>query len=771
MKNVIHFIFILSLFSLLGMFNAAFAAKVYVLGDPEQLPERHKTLPVRIRVVDRPTYGQLLIKLEKRSSMKGYTTNYPLDDSDNTTDMLLLKSDNSGWTDLGTGVLKYDWASYTGVTTFEKTVYVRCYDYGAWGTLKATLYKKTGEDGNGNAVYAKADSDIGTVPRDENGNHIADGWNNDFYPYKYSDATNEQVDASSTKNSGVNDFHYSVPFLGKRQNTVDKETGPSGNKENGDGFTVFEEYRGFMVRSGYHERFSPFTKEVGIVIHSSMTSYGSGDASSHPPSFTRFFKEYVNDPFGDVWNDKHDFNFFISKKIGWINSNSDGIPDTEYVYAVRIIDADKHPDADKDKEKMILGLANRYKPSKRSLINIYMTSITETQKKVSASYTLSQIVNSVIGHEVGHTVNLKHCPQSCIDGASTCIMDPYLSPYSIGASPSSYHNIDYDLAGSVKSPQKDAGKGRGDKKTDDKKKKSKPVRTLTPSDSTYTAEAGDSHTANFSTSSPYKSVYWYVKSPSDTSSYGTSQEIDQGDGSTTTASFTYTFPSGVSGDYKITSYVYPSSGDVYEDSYTVSVSIPTPEPETSPEDTSTTPPATLPVWSNIPAPYNLTVGDSFRLDLSSYVTGSPTITRNSGAIPAGLSFSSGIISGTVTGVESRTIRFTATNTAGSANSEWVEFVITSTDTTQGDPPVWSDIPDPYNLTVGDSFRLDVSSYVSGSPTLSRNGGMIPVGLRYRNGVVSGKVRRVESRSFRFTATNSAGIADSEWIRITVTAAQ
>ena len=186
---------------------------------------------------------------------------------------------------------------------------------------------------------------------------------------------------------------------------------------------------------------------------------------------------------------------------------------------------------------------------------------------------------------------------------------------------------------------------------------------------------------------------------------------------------------------------------------------------------SATSTATLPVWSNIPDPYNLTVGDSFRLDLSSYVTGSPTITRNSGAIPAGLSFSSGIISGTVTGVESRTIRFTATNTAGSANSEWVEFVITSTDTTQGDPPVWSDIPDPYNLTVGDSFSLDVSSYVSGSPTLSRNGGMIPVGLRYRNGVVSGKVRRVESRSFRFTATNSAGIADSEWIRITVTAAQ
>ena len=86
-------------------------------------------------------------------------------------------------------------------------------------------------------------------------------------------------------------------------------------------------------------------------------------------------------------------------------------------------------------------------------------------------------------------------------------------------------------------------------------------------------------------------------------------------------------------------------------------------------------------------------------------------------------------------------------------------------------PVWSDIPDPYNLTVGDSFYLDLSSYVTGSPTLSRNGGVIPAGLRNRNGVISGTVTRVESRYFRFTATNSTGSANSEWIKITVTAAQ
>ncbi len=86
-------------------------------------------------------------------------------------------------------------------------------------------------------------------------------------------------------------------------------------------------------------------------------------------------------------------------------------------------------------------------------------------------------------------------------------------------------------------------------------------------------------------------------------------------------------------------------------------------------------------------------------------------------------------------------------------------------------PVWSDIPDPYNLTVADSFYLDLSSYVTGSPTFTRNGGVIPAGLSFSNGVISGTATSVESRSFRFTATNSAGSVDSEWIRITVTAAQ
>ena len=200
--------------------------------------------------------------------------------------------------------------------------------------------------------------------------------------------------------------------------------------------------------------------------------------------------------------------------------------------------------------------------------------------------------------------------------------------------------------------------------------------SLSPSEpGVYTAFAGGSHTANVSVPSGWTSIYWYLKSPSE-SGLGTSQSsVSNSTGNSTTASYTYSFPSGVSGDYVLTAYTTLSDNTVVQPSYTVTVSLPT--SSTPPTTPTPTPPVSLPVWSNIPDPYNLTVGDSFTLDFSSYVTGSPTITWNGGRRPAGLRFRRGVLSGTVTSVESRRIRVTATNSAGSSHSEWVQINVTA----------------------------------------------------------------------------------------------
>lgn len=91
----------------------------------------------------------------------------------------------------------------------------------------------------------------------------------------------------------------------------------------------------------------------------------------------------------------------------------------------------------------------------------------------------------------------------------------------------------------------------------------------------YAASPGESHTARLTTAIPYHTVYWYAKTPWDTSYYGTNEETDSGDGLTNEASFGYVFPSGAmhTGSFKITAYIYTGDSNVKEYSYAVTVSV------------------------------------------------------------------------------------------------------------------------------------------------------------------------------------------------------
>jgi len=114
---------------------------------------------------------------------------------------------------------------------------------------------------------------------------------------------------------------------------------------------------------------------------------------------------------------------------------------------------------------------------------------------------------------------------------------------------------------------------------------SSPSATLVSANGSYTAAPGESHTADFTASQAYNSVYWYVKSPSETG-LGTNVEIAPGGSDALTASLTYTFPVDASGDYVLTAYAYNfADSAAYQVSYTVAVSSssdPDPEPEPDP---------------------------------------------------------------------------------------------------------------------------------------------------------------------------------------------
>jgi hypothetical protein len=100
-------------------------------------------------------------------------------------------------------------------------VEIESLDYGAWGKLKAEVniegawYKCKTEDGK----------DYITIPFDDNENHIADKWEEKY------EVTGESADSDNDN----------------------EPEGVGSNKEAGDGFTNYEEYRGFFVNGQWKD--------------------------------------------------------------------------------------------------------------------------------------------------------------------------------------------------------------------------------------------------------------------------------------------------------------------------------------------------------------------------------------------------------------------------------------------------------------------------------------------------------------------------------------
>jgi hypothetical protein len=108
--------------------------------------------------------------------------------------------------------------------------YVHAYDFGAWGILRVTARDEQGREVKVR-VGSKATAEL-SIPLDENHNRIADHW-------EVGNSV-QGVDAGS-------DLDQSA-----------------GNTNHGDGFTLFEEYRG-LVAKGAHRRLDPKKKELFVV--------------------------------------------------------------------------------------------------------------------------------------------------------------------------------------------------------------------------------------------------------------------------------------------------------------------------------------------------------------------------------------------------------------------------------------------------------------------------------------------------------------------------
>ncbi|RKU33074.1 hypothetical protein C6499_02120 [Candidatus Poribacteria bacterium] len=316
-------------------------------------PKMTNTVTVTVKLKDIPAddypfrQGYVKFRLFDVSSWPGYCMNSPYHSGKD-----LTIDDNQGgsgirWTTfLSAGNEDFITARFLGTTQTTFTIKIRAWDYGAYGSLTATLCDRYGTE--------RAVSNTIDIPRDDNGNHIADGWLNDyFYNYGWKE---------------------------------DNESGPGSNGNPGDGFSAFEEYRGFFVK-GRHVRTGTFTKDVFVY---SKLSQGIGYASNLQSDTNNIFRVY------SIYQDEMDG----SRTVNWKRCSPHWTMDQKAIQ----VSEDSNVGGtwpyghawNAPNPPSIAGGATIYTKRIRNRINN-----TEAE-----TISVSEAIKLVIGHEIGHNIDL-----------------------------------------------------------------------------------------------------------------------------------------------------------------------------------------------------------------------------------------------------------------------------------------------------------------------------------------------------------------------------
>lgn len=178
------------------------------------------------------------------------------------------------------------------------------------------------------------------------------------------------------------------------------------------------------------------------------------------------------------------------------------------------------------------------------------------------------------------------------------------------------------------------------------------------------------------------------------------------------------------------------------------------------------------VWIAQPQDETMDAGVAITdIDIAAMVTGfpAPTVAVVGGTLPLGLTFTGGILSGTLTTVGTTTLTFRATNALGSVDSRRLTLTVTQPQVA----PVWTTQPQGETVTERTPITpIDLAGMVRGTPTPGITAvGNLPPGVVIVNGLLTGTPTTSGTYAVTFRATNAAGSADSTSITFTVNQAQ
>ena len=320
--------------------------------------DENNSIKIKAKIKDNSELkGKWKFTLFEASKEKGYAMN---------------KGDSTDY-DLNFVENQSDYAKGSEAMTTESTkamnsteVEIQSLDYGAWGKLKAevniegTWYKCKTEDGK----------DYITIPFDDNENHIADKWE-------------EKYEVSGESADSDND---------------NKPEGVGSNKEAGDGFTNYEEYRGFFV-NGEWEDTDPKYKDLFIYDE---LGFGIGKFTDlklqiHLIDQNEFDSErYVNfnRGYGTLLTQNGQKGLYICGRTmeavyGAVSSvvGSPNVVDRVYINAMLLMSDPMNP--------MVRSAKNLRGGARESIFH--------------------EELDSIIAHELGHAVNLLHHGEDSVD--------------------------------------------------------------------------------------------------------------------------------------------------------------------------------------------------------------------------------------------------------------------------------------------------------------------------------------------------------------------
>jgi hypothetical protein len=292
------------------------------------------------------------------SKEPGVCANWPLNAS-NDYDMQFVAKDNPNLVIKSKVIAetKEDVAAQTAEITITN------FDWGAHSRLRVTAIL---DDGKSTEVIAHLKGEKGTreitVPLDKNNNYIADAWEKE-----------------------MNTFGLDGDW--------DKDDIPANQRRNGDGYSHYEEYRGFHTLNQDHLRTNPLKKDLFVYDKDGLVNqyFGKDNSADNPAEITLHFLA------ANQYRENRHVN---------INSETFKIADQYLVYVLK-----GGGELAGEAEGVANGIASgqSLKFTKSVMINTEGLRQSTTGLPSATRDKLTEIlIKETVAHEIGHALSIKH---------------------------------------------------------------------------------------------------------------------------------------------------------------------------------------------------------------------------------------------------------------------------------------------------------------------------------------------------------------------------